>query len=73
MLAANSEYFTTLFCSQLNEQSGEIIYFGEGSQDETRSDPLIDNNFYRVSQKFELIKQIAHNSKLMKCSLTEWT
>ena len=36
MLAANCEYFATLFCSQLNESSGEIIYFGEESKDEER-------------------------------------
>ena len=34
VLAANSEYFATLFCSPLNENSGEIIYFGEESEDD---------------------------------------
>ena len=29
VLAANSEYFRALFCSPLNESSGEIIYFGD--------------------------------------------
>ena len=29
VLAANSEYFKALFCSPLNESSGEIIYFGD--------------------------------------------
>ena len=36
VLAANSEYFATLFCSPLNETSGEIVYFGEESEDDTR-------------------------------------
>ena len=29
VLVANSEYFNALFCSQLNESSGEIIYLGD--------------------------------------------
>ena len=42
VLAANSLYFSTLFCSQLNETSGEIVYFGEESQDETRNGEIIE-------------------------------
>ena len=38
VLAANSEYFNALFCSQLNESSGEIIYFGDKAEETERMD-----------------------------------
>ena len=31
VLAANSEYFHTLFCTQLNDNAGETVFFGEGN------------------------------------------
>ena len=42
VLSANSSYFSTLFCSQLNEMSGEIVCFGEESQDDTRNGEMIE-------------------------------
>jgi len=38
VLAANSEYFNALFCSPLNESSGEIIYFGDKGEETERMD-----------------------------------
>ena len=38
VLAANSEYFNALFCSPLNESSGEIIYFGDKGEEPDRMD-----------------------------------
>ena len=36
VLAANSDYFRALFCSPLNESSGEIIYFGDKDSETER-------------------------------------
>ena len=36
VLAANSEFFRTLFCSPLNEISGEVVTFGDSATDRAR-------------------------------------
>ena len=36
VLAANSEFFRTFFCSQLNESSGEVLTFGDSNTDRAR-------------------------------------
>ena len=36
VLAANSDFFRTLFCSPLNEISGEVVTFGDSATDRAR-------------------------------------
>ena len=36
VLAANSDFFRTLFCSPLNEISGEVVTFGDSTTDRAR-------------------------------------
>ena len=36
VLAANSDFFRTLFCSPLNEISGEVVTFGDSNTDRAR-------------------------------------
>ena len=36
VLAANSDYFKTLFCAPLGEASGEVVRFGDSDQDRAR-------------------------------------
>ena len=36
VLAANSDFFQTLFCSPLNEISGEVVTFGDSTTDRAR-------------------------------------
>ena len=36
VLAANSDFFRTLFCSPLNETEGEVITFGDSTTDRAR-------------------------------------